>query len=59
MQTLTEAEYEISDNEWARHYCTQRELRYLSHETYRTMTTHEVWIAVEDYTGRFELRLAR
>jgi len=49
----------MSDYDWAQAYCLQNGLRYLSHETYRTMTTHEVWVAVEDYTGRFEVRLNR
>jgi hypothetical protein len=48
-----------TDWEWSQRYCSNRGLRYLSHETYVTMTTHEVWIAVEDWSGRYELRLRR
>ena len=47
------------DGTWARLYCASAGLRYLSHETYKTGASHEVWIAVEDATGKYEIRLKR
>jgi hypothetical protein len=41
---------------WAEDYCARHGLRYLSHEHYVTMTTEWVFIAVEDGTGRYEVR---
>ena len=49
----------LYDHEWALAYCQEYGVRYLSHETYRTMKSHEVWIAVEDHSGRYELKLKR
>lgn len=48
-----------TDEEWAKRYCRDRELRYLSHEVYITQTSHQVWIAVEDGSGRYEVKTAR
>lgn len=50
---------EKSDREWAEDQCRERGVRYLSHETYITGSSHQVWIAVEDWSGRYELKLNR
>ena len=45
-----------ADLEWAKAYCAERGWQYLSHETYQTMTTHEVWIAAASGCERFEVK---
>ncbi len=43
----------------ARSYCVKNEQRYLSHEYYYHSNGryNQLWIAVEDYSGRYEVRL--
>lgn len=48
-----------SDEQWAKSECARRDLTYLSHETYKTGASHQVWIAVQDGHERFELKLNR
>ncbi len=50
---------EDDDLKWAKAQCSERGVRYLSHETYRTEATHEVWIAAEECGERFEVKLKR
>ncbi len=57
--TAVFAEQDAADLKWAKEYCAERGLTYLSHETYRTMKSHQICIAVEDHSGRYELKLDR
>jgi len=52
-------ETSADDETFARAICAERNLQYLSHESYQTLTSHEVWIAVADCGDRFELKLPR
>lgn len=47
------------DEIFARTYCAEKGYWYLSHETYVTLTSHEVWIAVEKDGDRWEVQVSR
>lgn len=57
--TLAEEIVLSSDENFARVHCLTQGMHYLSHETYRTQTSHQVWIAVEQDGERFEVKLSR
>lgn len=46
---------------FAHRYCASKGLRYLSHEYYYHSngkgTGNQLWIAVEDFSGRYEVKL--
>lgn len=49
----------MNDETFAREACRALAVTYLSHESYVTMTSHEVWVAVSDGWERYEIILKR